>query len=266
MTRGSSEAVSDAPLRLETKEGVALLTLARPPVNALGRRLVEELGEALAALDADPALRCLIVAAEGKAFCAGADLKERQTMSEEDVRRWVPFLGGTFTRLARLPVPTIAAIQGTAAGGGLELALACDLRVAESGAKLGLRETALAIIPGAGGTQRLTRLVGPARSKRWIFTARMHSAEEALADGVVDTVTPVGGALAAARALAAEIGANGPLAIRAAKRAIDGGLGLSMEAALKVELDAYESIIPTEDRREAINAFAEKRDPVFRGR
>src|SRR5206468_13078276 len=206
-------------LKLSRDEGIAVLTLARPPVNALGRQLVEELGEVLKALEADDSLRSLIVAAEGKAFCAGADLKERQSMSEDDVRRWVPFLGGTFTVLAELPAPTIAVIHGAALGGGVELALACDFRIAETGATLGLRETALAIIPGAGGTQRLPRLIGPARAKRWIFTARMHSADEALGDGVVDLVTPPGGSLAAARSLAAEIGANGPLAIRAAKRA-----------------------------------------------
>lgn len=253
-------------LRLVREDGGAVLTLARPPVNALGRRLVEELGEVLSELEPDAALRWLIVAAKGKAFCAGADLKERQTMSEEDVRRWVPVLAGTFTRLASLAVPTIAAVQGVAAGGGLELALACDFRIAERGSKLGLRETALAIIPGAGGTQRLARLIGPARSKRWIFTARMHEAEEALAEGAIDQLTEPGGAMDAARALAAEIGVNGPLAIRAAKRAIDGGHGLPMKDALDAELRAYESIIPTEDRREAIRAFAEKRPPVFKGR
>lgn len=258
--------MNDETLRITREAGIAVLTLARPPVNALGRRLVEDLAGALGALEADPDLRALIVAAEGKAFCAGADLKERQSMNEEDVRRWVPFLGVTFTQLAALPVPSIAAIQGVAAGGGLELALACDFRIAERGVQVGLRETALAIIPGAGGTQRLTRLIGPARAKRWIFTARMHSADEALADGVIDGVTEPGGALAAARALAAEIGANGPLAVQAAKRAIDGGFGLPMEAALDVELRAYGSIVPTEDRREAIKAFAEKRTPVFNGR
>jgi len=253
-------------LRLSSENGIAILELSRPPVNALGRRLVEDLGAALAELETDASLRGLIVAAEGKAFCAGADLKERQTMTEDDVRAWVPMLGSAFTRLASFPAPTIAAIQGTAAGGGFELALACDLRVAERGVKLGLRETALAIIPGAGGTQRLTRLIGPAGAKRWIFTARMHEADEALADGAIDVVAGAGEALAAARALAGEIAKNGPLAIRAAKRAIDEGFGMPVKEALGVELAAYESIIPTEDRREAIRAFAEKRDPVFRGR
>jgi enoyl-CoA hydratase/carnithine racemase len=253
-------------LKLTRQEGTAVLTLARPPVNALGRRLVEELGSAVETLERDDSLRTLIVAAEGKAFCAGADLKERQSMSEADVKAWVPFLSGTFTRLAALPVPTIAAVHGIAAGGGYELALACDLRVAETQATVGLRETALAIIPGAGGTQRLSRLIGPARAKRWIFTARMLTAAEALAEGAVDLVVETGGALTAAHALAKEIGVNGPLAIRAAKRAIDGGFGMPMLAALETELHAYESIIPTEDRREAVRAFAEKRPPVFKGR
>lgn len=253
-------------IRVERADGVTTLTLVRPPVNALGRKLVEDLGAAIAALEQDAELRALIVAAEGKAFCAGADLKERQGMDAEDVRRWVPFLGGTFTRLAAVPVPTIAVIQGIAAGGGYELALACDLRIAERGVTIGLRETALAIIPGAGGTQRLSRLIGPSRAKHWIFTARMRTADEALADGAVDQVVEPGAGLAAARSLALEIAGNGPLGIRAAKRAIDGGFGMPMREALGVELSAYESIIPTEDRLEAIRAFAEKRQPVFKGR
>ena len=253
-------------LKLATDDGIAILTLARPPVNALGRRLVEELRDVAAVLEKDGSLRAVIVSAEGRTFCAGADLKERQTMTEDDVRSWVPFMSGTFTHIAALPMPTIAAIQGTAAGGGFELALACDLRIAEQGAKLGLRETALAILPGAGGTQRLTRLIGPSRAKRWIFTARMHPAAAALAEGAVDAVVEDGAALTAARSLAAEIAVNGPVAIRAAKRAIDEGQGLPSAAALEVERRAYESIIPTEDRREALKAFAEKRNPDFRGR
>lgn len=246
--------------------GVGLLTIDRPPVNALGRELVEDLGTACSSLEESAGVRVLVLAARGKVFCAGADLKERQTMSEEDVRKWVPHLSGTFTRIARLPMPAIAALHGVVAGGGLELALACDLRVADAGATLGLREVSLAIIPGAGGTQRLPRIIGTARAKKWIFTARMFGSDEAHADGVVDAIAPAGGALEAAMALAAEIAANGPLALRAAKRAVEEGLDLQISEGLTAELRAYESIIPTEDRREALRAFMEKRKPAFKGR
>jgi hypothetical protein len=181
-------------------------------------------------------------------------------MNREDVRAWVPFLGGTFTRLAALPVPTIAVI-----GDRRQRRLGTRSR-ATSGSpsrRPSVREVALAIIPGAGGTQRLTRLIGPARAKRWIFTARMHSADEALAEGAVDLVTGAGQGIEAARGLAREIAGNGPLGVRAAKRAIDGGFGLPMDEALAVELRAYESIIPTEDRREAIKALRRKRTPAL---
>jgi enoyl-CoA hydratase/carnithine racemase len=239
-------------IRHEMKEGgIAVLTLHRPPVNAIGREVVEDLNTACAWLENSGDVRVVILAADGKAFSAGADLKERQTMTEDDVRAWLPFLSGTFTRFAGLPMPTIACIQGVAAGGGLELALACDLRVAEEEATLGLREVALAIIPGAGGTQRLPRLIGEARAKKWIFTGRIFTAAEALEAGVVDQIAKKGKGLDAAMELAGEIAANGPLAL-------DDGL--------KAEQRAYESIIPTEDRVEAIRAFKEKRKPDFKGR
>lgn len=187
-------------------------------------------------------------------------------MSADDVKRWVPYLSATFTRIAALPMPTVAVVQGVAAGGGMELALACDLRVAERPATLGLRETALAILPGAGGTQRLPRLIGPSRAKRWIFTAAMHSADQALADGAVDAVTEAGGGSAQAISWAGAIAANGPVAIRLAKRSVDGGFDLPMSAALDHERVCYEGVLTTEDRLEALKAFVEKRDPVFRGR
>ncbi len=254
-------------LTFEVRElGLGLLTLDRPPVNAVSYEVVEDLNAACAALEALAEVRVLVLAAKGKAFCAGADLKERQKMTEEDVRAWIPFLSGAFTRVAELPVPTVACVHGVAAGGGLELALACDLRVAEEPAMLGLRETSIAIIPGAGGTQRLPRLIGPARAKKWIFTARLFTAAEALADGVVDAVVPSGKGLEAALELAREIGANGPLALRAAKRAVQEGLDLPMKEGLDAERRAYETIIPTEDRVEALRAFLEKRNPEFRGR
>jgi enoyl-CoA hydratase/carnithine racemase len=254
-------------LRFESRDpGIGVLTIDRPPVNALGQELVEDLNAACTALESGTEVRALVLAARGKAFCAGADLKERQTMTEEDVRRWVPFLSGTFTRIASLPMPTVASIHGVAAGGGLELALACDLRVAEERVTLGLREVSLAIIPGAGGTQRLPRLIGVARAKRWIFTGRMFSAAEAREDGVVDLLCPAGMARDATLELASEIAANGPLAVRAAKRAMHEGLELPLNEGLAAELRAYETIIPTEDRLEALRAFIEKRKPEFNGR
>jgi enoyl-CoA hydratase/carnithine racemase len=254
-------------LSFETREnGVGLLVIDRPPVNALGRELVEDLNTACRMLETGTDVRVLVLAAKGKAFCAGADLKERQSMSEEDVRAWVPYLQGTFTRIASLAMPAIACVHGVAAGGGLELALACDLRVAEAGSSLGLREVSLGIIPGAGGTQRLPRAIGEARAKRWIFTARMFSAAEAERDGVVDRIAPDGGGLEAALDLADEIAANAPLALRAAKRAIQEGAGLPLEQGLAAEIRWYEKIIPTEDRREALRAFIEKRKPDFKGR
>jgi methylglutaconyl-CoA hydratase len=254
-------------VRLETPaDGVRALVLDRPPVNALGRELVEDLTAACALLREDAGARCVVLRSAGKHFCAGADLKERQGMGIEEVRAFVPRLAGACTALAELPMPTIAAVHGTAAGGGCELALACDLRVLAEGATIGLRETALAILPGAGGTQRLPRLVGPAVAKRWIFTARMHSAREAMADGVAERVVPAERLEAEALQLASAIAANGPVAVRLAKRAVDGGADLPLPQALALEWECYQGVLSTEDRVEALHAFAEKRPPRFTGR
>jgi len=254
-------------LRLESEpNGVRLLTLDRPPVNALGRELIGELEGVLAALGGDRDARCLIVRSAGRHFCAGADLKERQGMTLDEVRAFVPRIAGVCRALAELPFPTLAAVRGAAAGGGCELALACDLRLAAADASIGLRETALAIIPGAGGTQRLPRLVGPARAKRWIFAAELHGADAALADGVVDRVVPVEALDDEARSLAATIAANGPLAVRLAKRAVDEGAGLPLDRALALEWSCYEQTLGSEDRVEALRAFAAKSTPRFHGR
>ena len=246
-------------------DGVCELVLDRPPVNALGRDLVAGLTAAIDELAGDAAVRCLVVRSSGKHFCAGADLKERKAMSLDDVRAFVPKLAGVCNGLAGLPFPTIAAVRGAAAGGGCELALGCDLRVLAEDATIGLRETALAIIPGAGGTQRLPRLIGPARAKRWIFSAAMHSAAEALADGVADRVVPAGELDAAALELARTLAANGPLAVRLAKRAIDSGAARSLDEALRVEWACYQETLGSSDRVEALQAFAEKRPPRFTG-
>ncbi len=254
-------------VRIETPEdGIRVLLLDRPPVNALGRELVDDLLTACDTLRGDPEARCVVVRSAGKHFCAGADLKERQGMTLDEVRAFVPKLAGVCNALAALPVPTIAAVNGTAAGGGCEVALGCDLRILAEDATIGLRETALAILPGAGGTQRLPRLVGPAIAKRWIFTGKMHTAAEALADGVAQQVVPAGYLQAAALDLARAIAANGPVAIRLAKRAIDGGADLGLAPALALEWDCYQGVLGTQDRVEALAAFAEKRPPKFEGR
>jgi enoyl-CoA hydratase/carnithine racemase len=247
-------------------DGVRVLTLDRPPVNALGRELVDELTRVTGRLGADHEARCLILRTAGKHFCAGADLKERAAMTRDEVREFVPRLVAAVHGVAALPFPTIAAVRGAAAGGGCELALACDLRVLAEDARVGLPETTLAIVPGAGGTQRLPRLIGPARAKRWIFSGRMHDAAEALRDGVADQVVAVGELDRTARELAEAVAANGPLAVRLAKRAIDHGAHLPIEDALRLEWECYEATIDTDDREEALRAFAEKRRPRFRGR
>ncbi|MCP3980265.1 MAG: enoyl-CoA hydratase [bacterium] len=253
-------------VRIESIEpGIRIVVLDRPPVNALGRELVEDVTAAVAELAGDDAVRCMVLATAGKHFCAGADLKERKTMSLDDVRAFVPKLAGMCNAIADLPFPTIAAVRGAAAGGGCELALACDMRILAEDAKIGLRETALAIIPGAGGTQRLPRLIGPARAKRWILAAEMHSAERALADGVADRVVAGDALDDAARELAGAIAANGPLAVRLAKQAIERGLDEPLTRGLEIEWESYRHTLGTSDRVEALTAFAEKRPPRFRG-
>jgi methylglutaconyl-CoA hydratase len=254
-------------VKLETSDiGVRTLILDRPPVNALGRELVDDLTVALGRLERDDECRCLVVRSAGAHFSAGADLKERRGMTLDDVRRFVPRLAGVCNAVAALPFPTIAAVRGAAVGGGCELCLACDLRVLADDVKIGLAETSLAIIPGAGGTQRLPRLIGPMRAKRWIFTARVHGAAEALADGVADRVVAVHRLNREAQDMAAAIAACGPLANRLAKRAIDGGSDLPLAGALALEWDCYAQTLETEDRVEALEAFAAKRKPRFRGR
>ncbi len=245
---------------------MGLLTLDRPPVNALGRQLVADLGTAAAALAADNSVRALVLAAAGRTFCAGADLKERQSMNREQVVDFVRLLSSTFQQLAELPFPTVAAIHGTAAGGGCELALACDFRVLDASGRIGLPETTLGIVPGAGGTQRLPRLIGVARAKKWIFSGRLFSAAEALADGVVDETVAADQVQPTALHMMTEMACSAPLALKAAKAAVDQAFDGPLRQGLEREWQAYESILDTEDRLEALAAFREKRPPVFRGR
>jgi enoyl-CoA hydratase/carnithine racemase len=228
---------------------------------------VRELGDVFRALSADATVRVVILTGAGdKAFCAGADLKERQGMSEDDVRALLGEYRSSFGVVDACPKPVVAAINGVALGGGFELALACDLRVAAPGAVVGLPETSLAIIPGAGGTQRLARLVGPGRAKEFILLARRLSAHEALPLGLVTALANPGEAvLAAAKRVATPLVNGAPIAFAAAMEAVDGGADLTMEEGLLLEAQCYGKTLVSSDRREALAAFNEGRKPVYKG-
>jgi enoyl-CoA hydratase/carnithine racemase len=253
--------------RIERRGAIELWTIdGEERRNAISMAMLRELGEHLARAGADRALRCVVVTGAGdKAFCAGADLKERARMSAEDVHAFHDGLRRALRGIEQAPQPFVAALNGAALGGGLELALACDLRVAADGVQLGLPEVSLGIIPGGGGTQRLARLVGVARAKDLVLTARRISAAEALAMGLVTQVAPRTRLLDEAVALAERIARNAPVSLRQAKRAIDGGLHLPLEEALELENQLYQDCLGTKDRLEALRAFAEKRPPVFTG-
>jgi enoyl-CoA hydratase len=201
-----------------------------------------------------------------KAFSVGADLKERKNLTDEQVKRNLFKINEVFNAIDQLPQPTIAAMNGFAFGGGMELALACDIRIAAQEAVMGLTETGLAIIPGAGGTQRLPRLIGQAKALELILTARRFTAEEALTYGVVTKVVSRNDLLSESLALASQMLANGPIALKQAKFAVKNGMNVDLNTGLQIERKAYEVTLPTEDRIEALQAFAEKRKPVFKGK
>ena len=256
-------------VKLERTEGVAWLTLNRPEVmNALSFQTLQELRSHIATLAEDRATRVVLVCGSGKkSFCAGADLKERVGFTEEKTREFVALIGDTFTDLTRIPQPTIAVMGGVAYGGGLELALACDMRIAAKGVKMGLTETSLAIIPGAGGTQRLPAVVGVARAKEMILAAQRIDADKALSIGLVNRVVDGESLRDSACELAEAIAACGPLAVRAAKAALDvSQMGGELEERLLRERQLYlDEVLPSSDRLEALAAFREKRKPEFKG-
>ena len=264
MTEGSA---TYRDILLTVEEGVALLTLNRPQaLNALSVNLCDEVLAALAALRADPAVRALVLTGAGdRAFCAGADLKERRGMSEAQLRAHNRKIARIPSELEQLEFPSIAAVNGHALGGGCEVALGCDLRIAAETAELGQPEVALGIIPAAGGTQRLPRLIGRARAKELIFTGKRIDARAAERIGLVNAVAPAGQAVAQARALAAAIARNAPLAVRGAKQAIAVGLESGLQAGLALEALIQFGLYATQDWAEGLAAFNEKRPPVYRG-
>ncbi|CEL98587.1 unnamed protein product [Vitrella brassicaformis CCMP3155] len=283
---------------------ISVISLQRPEAkNAISSALLYDLSNAVESVRHDEQTRAVIVRSRvPRVFCAGADLKERAKMSESDARVFVSKLRASMTAIDRLPQPTIACIDGVALGGGLELALACDFRIASPSAVVGLPETSLAIIPGAGGTQRLPRLVGLQRAKFLILTAQRLKGSDALTWGMVDFVTGENDhwlvdpndsskgdqgasgamtefdamfeseradewpAVCAGIRLAKMISAQGPVAIRAAKRALNEGMQTDLETGMDVERGAYDQVLDTHDRIEALNAFREKRKPHFTGK
>ncbi|MGQ9670495.1 MAG: enoyl-CoA hydratase [Desulfosoma sp.] len=251
----------------ERRDQVAILTLNRPEVmNSFNLAMLRGLWDKVEALRFDPEIRVVIVTGAGeKAFCAGADLKERATLSDVQVKEFIFRIRNLFTAIEELAKPVIAAVNGVALGGGTELALACDLRIASETATMGLTETRLAIIPGAGGTQRLPRLVGRGKAKELIFTGRRVGAEEALRIGLVNTVTAPEKLMEECLAMAAMICETGPIAIQQAKYAINYGLETDLHTGLAIESNAYWITIPTQDRLEGLTAFREKRKPVYKG-
>jgi enoyl-CoA hydratase/carnithine racemase len=258
---------------ISEREGHTLvLTLNRPEaMNCFNFELLDSFGSAVRAANFDSEIRTVIItgASSGSAkqsFSTGADLVERRTLPENEVRRFVHTIGSVFTEVENLRMPVIAAINGFAFGGGLELAMACDIRISSSSAVMGLTETSLAVIPGGGGTQRLPRLVGIARAKELIYSAKRMTAQEALSYGLVSYVVDPDKLMPAAREMAAKIDKNGPVAVQQAKFAINKGTEVSLDIGLKIESNAYAVVIPTEDRIEGLNAFREKRDPVYKGK
>ena len=255
----------------EDDHGIVVFGINRPKaMNALSKNLVKNLSSAIDAVKFDKNVRVLIIRSHAKgAFCAGADLKERAKMSPAEVGPFVSKGREIIGAWDKLPMPVIAAIDGVALGGGLEMALACDLRVASDNAKLGLTETRLAIIPGGGGTQRLPRLVGQGLAKELIYTARILSGRDAanigLVNHCVDQNEEGDAAYLRSLQLAREILPNGPVGVAMAKMAINKGSEVDLASGLSFEEAAYAQVIPTKDRIEALTAFREKRKPVFRG-
>ncbi|MEW6061989.1 MAG: enoyl-CoA hydratase-related protein [Bacteroidota bacterium] len=253
-------------LNLKIENHIARVTLNRPPVNALNRELVAELITVATQLKSNDSVWIVAVRAEGRAFCAGADLKERAGIPQDKVITIVEGIQSVASSWCELPQPVIMGIHAPALGGGLEFALAGDILVACESATLGFPETSLGIIPAAGGTQRLAQRTSAGVAKKWILTAQHFSAREAKEDGVIDYIFPDSEFEKEFESLVAKISSNAPLALRQAKRAIESSYTDWLLDGFDHELTLYRPLIPTEDRTEALKAFAEKRKPVWKGK
>ncbi len=244
-------------VRVETDAGIATIRLERPPMNALNSQMQAEIGAAAAQAGADPDVRSVILYGGERIFAAGADVKEMAEASHARIMEFGAGIQNAFKAVARIPKPVIAAITGYALGGGLELALCADFRVLGEKAKVGQPEILLGVIPGGGGTQRLPRLIGPSRAKDLVFSGRIADAAEALRIGLADRVVPDAEVYEAARQLAASFAGVAPLALQAAKQAIDEGLERDLEAGLEIERLAFTGLFATEDQQTGMRSFLE---------
>ena len=274
-------------IELEKNNGIAVMYIDNPPMNVLCSELLNEMHEALEKLEDDETLRAVIVTGKGRAFVAGADIKEMSEMSPQDALNFAELGQGALTRLEELQVPVIAAVNGFALGGGTELALACDIRIASEAAKFGQPEVNLGVIPGFGGTQRLPRCIGPGKAKELIFTGDIIGADKAHEIGLVQMVVggykldengqrvtdekgkPVqdnGPVMEAAMEMAQKIASKGPVAIHFAKSAINEGMDLAIYDGQEFEGELFSELFETEDQKEGMDAFINKRTPEFKGK
>jgi enoyl-CoA hydratase len=256
-------------LRVEERPNdVLLATLARPEVaNAFNTETALELCALFEGPGSEPWRRCIVITGAGdKAFCAGADLKERESLSDEQWRSQHAIFERMFRAVRDCPMPVIAAVNGAAYAGGLELVLHCDFAYASTRARFALTEVSLGIMPGGGGTQTLARVAGERRAKELILSARPFSAEEALAWGVVNRLCEPSRLLQETLATADRIASMAPLSVRQAKHAIREGLHRDLASGMSLEVEAYDRLVGTDDRKEGLNAFKEKRNPKFKGR
>ncbi|HUA29799.1 MAG TPA: enoyl-CoA hydratase-related protein [Streptosporangiaceae bacterium] len=244
-------------VHVETEQAVATIRLDRPPMNALNSQVVSEILAAAGQIAGDDTIRACVIYGGEKVFAAGADIKEMAELSYGQISAHSAQLQAALTAVAKIPKPVVAAITGYALGGGMELALCADFRVMGESAKVGQPEILLGIIPGAGGTQRLPRLIGPARAKDIVFTGRFVGAQEALAIGLVDQVVPDAEVFEAARGLVARYAAGPALALRAAKQAIDAGLDVDLATGLEIERLNFAGLFATEDQRTGMRSFME---------
>lgn len=255
-------------VRVEKSDGIATIMIDNPPMNVMSNQVLTQLAEIFSELEIDAETVVVILTGVGnRAFMAGADIKEfPQLFEKPDVKEHMLNTHRIFNQIENLPKPTIALLNGFTFGGGCELALTCDMRIAESHVQLGLPEVKLGIFPGGGGTQRLPRLVGAAKAKEIMFTGEPISAEDALQIGLVNHVVPSGAGIDSARALAKKIGGYSIQSLSRIKRAVNEGMALSLTSALDLEAELFADVFKTEDVREGVQAFIEKRAPIFRNK